>query len=42
LAVGDAPLHDDSRVPVVDVAALDRDPLVRAQPGLGGEDDERP
>jgi flavin-dependent dehydrogenase len=41
-AVGVAAQDGDGAAGPVDVAAFERRPFVRAQPGLGGEHDERP
>ncbi len=41
-AVGVAALDGDGPPGPVEVAPLERDPLVRPEPGLGGEDDEQP
>src|SRR6266545_7140844 len=41
-AVGEAALHDDGAALAVDIAALERHPLVRSKLRLGCEDDERP
>jgi hypothetical protein len=41
-AVGVPALHGRGSACAVDVATFDRIQLVRAEPGLGGEDDERP
>jgi hypothetical protein len=40
--VGEPPLDDDGGTGEVNVAPLDRDPLVRPQARLGGDDGERP